>query len=233
MKLLTKSEVAKAQADVKKQEIDEGLKLARKVDNLREIKAQEEASLEKFRRETVSKINTEISLLDTKKSEVLKEVSTLEKARKKLMEPLDDEWKKIHVANLAIGEKVQNLNEKESLILKREKETRIAFKETNNLLAKTILKDERAAELLLKADRKSTQANTVLKNAKEIEAKALSFKKEVEKELVERDIQAAVRERSLDMRDINLKKKESSLEKEWELLEDRKAMVERRIKNKK
>lgn len=233
MKLLSKSEVAKAQADAKKREIDEGLKLARKVDNLREIKAQEEASLEKFRKDTVSKINEEITALTSQRDTLTSEVAQLKKERKKLMEPLDGEWEKIHEAKLDLSNRENLITSKEETISKQESITRSNLKESKDTLERSILKDERAADLLKSADDANKEATKALKNAKDVEAKALSSKEEVEKELAERDMAMAAKERGLEMRDANLKTKEADLEKEWALLEDRKAMVERRIKNKK
>lgn len=230
MKLLSKSEVTKAQADAKKREIDEGLKLARKVDNLREIRAQEEASLNKFRKEIVTKINAEISVLEKEKETITGEVSQLKRERRELMKPLETEWAGIHKANAELADREDNVAAMEISISKREKETKNANAKASDLLARTSLKDERTAKLLTDADKKAKQATTALQNAREVEAKALSLKKEVEKELAERDMAMAVKEREFEMRKENFKKKEVDLDREWVKLEDRKAMIERRIK---
>ncbi len=230
MKLLSKSEVAKAQADAKKREIDEGLKLARKVDNLREIKSQEEASLEKFRKERVAAINLELSELETKKETLIGENRQLERERKELLKPLDVEWENIHKGNAALAKREDAVSSREALVSEKEVKVQEKTQKTSKLLSDAILKDERTAELLKDADKASKEAHTTLKNAREIEAKALSLKKEVENELAERDRAMAVRERDFGFRNSSLEKRESDLEKEWKLLEDRKAMHERHIK---
>lgn len=82
MKLLSKSDVQKAKSLDRQREIDEGLKLARRVDALREIAAAEESSLAKFRIETIAKIHDEISILAAKRDELQIEAdSILENAR--------------------------------------------------------------------------------------------------------------------------------------------------------
>ena len=48
MRLMKKSDITKANAQAKKREIDEGVKLAKRIDGLRETLADEEQSLEKF-----------------------------------------------------------------------------------------------------------------------------------------------------------------------------------------
>ena len=63
MKLLKKSEINTLKAQERKAEIDQGLKLSRRVDVLRETAAQEEASLEAFRRSSIKAINEEIKQL--------------------------------------------------------------------------------------------------------------------------------------------------------------------------
>ena len=81
MKLLPKSDIAKAKSVDKQREIDEGMKLAKRVDSLREVAAAEEASLKKFRSETLGAINTEITANATKRDELTQEVQSLEERK--------------------------------------------------------------------------------------------------------------------------------------------------------
>lgn len=69
MKLLKKSEIAKAQAEDKRREIEEGLRISRKVDALRELWASEEQAFEKWR----TKILEEIKELSEKRDALKKE----------------------------------------------------------------------------------------------------------------------------------------------------------------
>ncbi len=91
MRLLSKQEINTHKALEKKQQIDEGVKLARKVDNLRELAADEDAALQKFRNETVAAINAEISTLSEHKIALMVEVSQLADARAAALKPIDAE----------------------------------------------------------------------------------------------------------------------------------------------
>ena len=71
IKLLTKQEINLRKANEKRLEIEEGRKLASRVDNLRELVAQEEASLASFRAKTVANIGAEIKKLEQEKQTVL------------------------------------------------------------------------------------------------------------------------------------------------------------------
>lgn len=230
MRLLPKSEIDKAKAAQQQRDVDEGLKLARRIDNLREVLAQEDANLQKFRRETVAKIGAEIAKLEQKKSTLTGEISHLNRERRQLMKPLDEEWGKIHKANAQIDKRRGELSSWEIIVSNRERDTKAAVKQAGEALAKAAIRDERTAELLEDADKASKKADSALKNAKEVEAKALALKEAVEKEFAERDMNMAARERGLDMREANIATSEAELAKEWELLEDRKKMFDRQIK---
>ncbi len=233
MRLLTKSEIDTAKAAEQKRNIDEGLKLARRVDNLREVAAEEEASLAKFRKEQTAKIHAELEKLYETKGTLIGEVSQLKRERKELMKPLDAELAKIYKENAQLEKKRDELTSKEIAISQREKGTKKALTLSADLLTKAALKDGRAADLLLDADTKAQEAIETLKNAREVEAKALDLKKEVEQELAERDMTMAAKERGLEMRDAALAESEAELAKGWVLLEDRRNMVEQRIKKQK
>ena len=95
MKLMSKKEVKTATAQNRKIEIDEGHKLAKQVTGIRETKAQEEASLEKFRSETVKNIQEELEPMQRELEDVKKEVVEAKKTRDELLVPLDAEWDEV------------------------------------------------------------------------------------------------------------------------------------------
>lgn len=95
LKLLTKKEVDVAKAKDRSREVAEGRKLAESVDRLREVRAEEEVSLEKFRQKSLTTIHNEITELSTKKDELVSEVSRLTSEAKALRIPLDSEWRRL------------------------------------------------------------------------------------------------------------------------------------------
>lgn len=82
LKLLKKSEVDRLKAQERQREIAEGMKIAGRIDALRRTQAEEEASLEKFRRETVEHINNEIVETIERLNLLKKEVAKLEEKKK-------------------------------------------------------------------------------------------------------------------------------------------------------
>ncbi len=233
MRLLSKSEIDKAKASEQKRTIDEGLKLARRVDNLREVASEEEASLAKFRKEQTAKINTELTSLYNSKETILGEISQLKRERRELMKPLDAELAKIYKENSQLDKKRDEIKSRESIVSQAEKATKDAIKQAANQLSRVVTKDKRASDLLVEASEKSEKAIAILKNAREVEAKALDLKKQVEQELAERDMTMAAKERGFEMRENVLAENEAELAKGWVLLEDRRNMVEQRIKKQK
>jgi len=81
VKLLPKSKLEEQKAKEKFQQQEEGLKLARKVDSLRELHAQEEEKIATWRNETLEAVGKEISDLLTVKEKLISEIGrlTLEK----------------------------------------------------------------------------------------------------------------------------------------------------------
>jgi chromosome segregation ATPase len=229
MRLLPKSEVSKAQATVKKQEIDEGLKLARRIDALRETHASEEASLNKFRTETVTRIHKEIEREEQKLADVIKKRDDARDERKNLLKPLTKEWAEVEKAK------------KEALMLKEEAETRVeiareheeqvkeATKRASDTLTRALAKEERIDKALKEADDNQKESEQVLKRARDIEASAIKLKEDMEAELLHRDQALAMRESGVTIREEHLSNGESELAKGWKLLEDRKATFERAI----
>lgn len=61
IRLLKKSEIDKIKSQERKRELDSGLTLAKRIDSLREIHAEEEKSLLNFRNKTVAEIQKEIN----------------------------------------------------------------------------------------------------------------------------------------------------------------------------
>jgi hypothetical protein len=77
MRLLSKQQVAAAKNSEKNREIQEGLKISRRVDALRELMANDEASLIKFRDESLSAVMQQIAEATTEKESIQGEVQQL------------------------------------------------------------------------------------------------------------------------------------------------------------
>lgn len=230
MKLLPKSEIAANKAAAKKSEIDEGQRLAKRIDAMRETLLNEEKSLEQFRSRTVALIHSEIEKENRILSDLRTEIRDLTVKRQELMVPLDSEWARVNEELEEISHQFQEIDKawksikdsdlevKEKL---REASATVKRAETTEAKAKEMLKN--ASELELKARNTSRQAVRKLASAEVLSEKVVS-------ELMERDKNLASRERDYTIREAQLLERESDIERDWKLLEDRKATFERHIK---
>ena len=89
MKILSKQEIAATKSSDRKREIDEGVKLARKIDLLRETAAKEGENLAKFREESLKILKKEIIELVTEKQKLSKEVGMLQEEKLKIRKVLE------------------------------------------------------------------------------------------------------------------------------------------------
>lgn len=83
MRLLDKKEITADSALERKRQIDEGLRLAKRIDALRQTELEEQAKLGKFRTETLKILKEEVDMLQAKKKALLKEIETLELIKNK------------------------------------------------------------------------------------------------------------------------------------------------------
>lgn len=84
MKLLDKPSISNLKALERKREIDEGAKLAKKIDTLRELSASEQTNLSRFRDETLKKVREEIDSAMGERDALAREVVSLKEERDNL-----------------------------------------------------------------------------------------------------------------------------------------------------
>lgn len=229
MKLLGKQDIAKLKASEKKRDIDEGLKLAKRVDSLREVHADEEASLEKFRHETLANITAEITERSHELSTITVEVAKARRARDEALKPLDDE------RNALAKERNDLIEErKQAEVVKAENDAREHKLNQLIKLARVVMehvkqRGERSAGLHLDATRDRTEASNLLAEAKSVQESALQFKSNVEAELAQRDMSVASTERRQTMRDEAQDKRERDLNARETALLDREQTLQRNL----
>lgn len=229
MHLLSKQEINTAKITERRQEIDEGVKLAKKVDALREVSAKEEANLSKFRSESLKQLKNDIEVLTRQKNVLQEELTRLEEDRKSLQKPLDNKWAEF-------WEKSEKLNSKE-----KEIEARIV-----QLDQKESLQIKSDYELSLKSDRlenyKSQIEKNLLDSIKVVEQAQLKLDKAQEKlekidilvekesaELLKREGQVAVEERNSRILRESLNQRELKLNHREKFINDKYATLERTI----
>lgn len=195
MRLIDKKEIAQHKSSERKQEIEEGVKLAKSVDSLRETLSKEQANLKKFRDETLKGISLETEGFKSKKETLVKEIQELESRRRLAEAPIDltNEWKKVEETRKDLLQRETNLISREILVQDLEKREKI------------VSDKEKEAEKFLEGARKSYQKTDDLRH--EMESK----KKEAELLIKEKSDHLESTEKDLVSRELLLKQQKTQL----------------------
>lgn len=230
MKLLSKSEIDKAKAKDRQAEIAEGLKLAKRVDSLREVAAEEETALKKFREETLKAFADDSLKAAKKRDDLLEEVRILEQKRKDALVPLDAEWEEVKTKRKELDNKADVLAEWEEELKSKEKSLMNTAREIQDseLRIKTLL--ERASTQENEAYRKLVDANIMLASAQKEEQRVLLFSKETEEKNKQIAEWLQKRGHAVFLKEEELRTYEIDLAKRLSKIVDREKTLERNIK---
>jgi hypothetical protein len=236
IRLLSKQEIHQRQAQEKHLVVSEGVKLAKRIDTLREIAANEESSLASFRNKTIKEINEQTQKAIMERDAVLSEVNSLREELAlgtqildKRANELNDYSNHLTALKIDLDKKISELETKEANLENairaiKEEEVRLAgrIEQINHLKEDTLAKH--------------LEAETSLAYARTVETTALSIKEKVENELYTRETEVASRERDVMIKEERIENTAKALrERELQLI-DREQTLERellRLKNKK
>lgn len=218
MRLLAKQQIEKDKSLEKRREIDEGIKLAKKVDKLREISAQEESNLKRFRDESIKVVKSEIDVLIVRKETLKSDVKELEELRILAQAPIDlkAEWGKVKTDKVEIEGWKRDLLSRESIVIVREATVE---SKTNDFFRR----DEELREKETLTNRYLTETKKAYDESDKTRAKADEYAKKTDKELDKRDRIIAAKEEELKYRENELE-----LEKE-KIAKDRKENTDERL----
>lgn len=104
-----KLDLDKARADERKQEIDAGISLAKRVDELRRLKDEEERRLNEWRDNTLKIVRKEVNDVIEQKNNLKGELETLRDERKELLKPLNKEWEEINKVKERLSKEKENI----------------------------------------------------------------------------------------------------------------------------
>lgn len=227
MKLQPKRSVAADLATQKKSQIDEGVRLASKIDILRETVVKEEGTLERFRKETTKRVQIEIDALIRDRDSLKSEVIGLNRQKAEALVPLDLEWDRLRQGQIQLFKDKEHLKdisdgldeEKRCLAQnKRDMEVETGrITDLKRVASENLVQSEKALESAHKeASRARDRAQTILKSA------------ELREKLVEeRETKTEALEASFSGREKKLLKYEQSLIDREKLLKDNYQTLER------
>lgn len=227
MRLLPKKEISVLQASKTKAEIDEGLKLARRVDSLREIVADEEASLASFRDATLKAIQADIKKVEQERNEVKGEVETLRSE-------LEQSTKQLDIRENAVKEREEALKQHQSALNERLGGLKTLLEEIKKLSTESGKYHRQCVSTVTLIDQVRLDTDVSLKEAQyylnlstDNYKSVCSLVEQVQAELKTRDIELASKERDATIRSEHLDVMSKSLHtKELQLI-DREQTLER------
>lgn len=232
IRLLTKSEIVKAKSKDRQTEINEGLKLAKKVDNLRELASSEETNLNKFRKETLANIQEEILTKSKERDELVTRVTDLEKRKEDALRPLTDELAELEKEKKSLADGKKELEELSVTLDK------LAIDLVGS--AKEIIDQEtRIKDMTERTETKLSNADTLEKDIIEKHGLATRTLENAEREASvtianakQREEWVTQREKATFKKEEELRNKEIDLAKDFIRLKDREATLERNLKRK-
>lgn len=233
MRLLPKSDILKAKATAKKQEIDEGVKLAQRIDGLRQVAATEEKNLQDFRTREVAKVHAEIAKERAVLDPLKKEVADLRKEKARGMQDVEKERTAISKANDRLQEREETCEKREKDAANILREAKAAEKRAQGIVAKATTKEDLATDKLAEAERLNKGAKEAHQVAEKAKTSALELKEKVHKELTHRDMMAASRERGITIKEERLAEERKQLDAEWVVFNDRREAFYRELKRNK
>lgn len=212
MQLLDKKTITQQKNLERKLEIDEGIKLANKVDKLRQTAAEEETKLYKFRDESIKQVKKEIQDLVDRKESLKTEVEVLDATRAALMEPLDESWKIYDAKKLELENIEIVLLEKRELLDSDTVEYQKSLADLKLEESRIAVKKEEINSLLTEAVTTRSTAKEELRSTREQSSKILENSEIREKEVMTRELNVASKERDIINKEEQLKKDRRELD---------------------
>ena len=215
MKLVDKLKIAEDKSKERAKEVQEGVKLAKSVDLLRETYASEQEKLRLFRDSTLKSIKSEIDILLPKKNALNQEITTLEQERIRLSAPVDltEEWNKVKRDRKELNVFKDDIVNRETTLISRELQVEATTKDFFE-------REEKIKEDRILADRYVSEANTKFNESESI--KSIAQK--------ERDIsnkQIRDEEERLRIKEVEILTKERDTENQRESNEQAKIEIEK------
>jgi len=211
IKLLPKKEIDRAKAMEREQFVKDGLVLAQRVDELRQVKATEEQKLKEWHENSIKVIQEDINKLSTEKNQLIIEIDNCREERKQLLKPLDKEWKELNQSKEELENKKielfisqeQHRQNKDILEEEKKKISEIVSRITKNESETLKLKEEMASLKVL--------AQKEYEIAREEHISQTNIQEKKNQELNQREEEYKVALKTIEIREQQVKDKESNL----------------------
>lgn len=230
MRLLQKSDIVKAKADAQRQTVDEGAKLARRIDRLREVSAQEEKSLDEWRKKTLEKFHGEIAEIARQLDEAKDALRLAIRDREEAMKPLTEEAEAIAESKSRLHELEAKLYQREVALSIAESEIEEVRKDIKDALIRAETREFEAQKAITRSFDARRDAEKALEEATKIQNEAENAKKSQEYEFALKTKELTERESVIQQRELQIEKDRVIIEEEKRRLDDRASTLERAFK---
>jgi hypothetical protein len=227
IKLLPKSKVQELKARETEREIKEGIKIATRVDNLRQTYSKIEQDLERYRITTLAAIGEEIAKEQKKFDSLTGKIRVLQEKFDRMkpdMEMKKGELKEFEKTLVAWDKKLQ---QREEVIIADELEIQEKNRKAKNSLERQEDNERITINHLISADKRDNEAKIHLQTAKNVEEKAYSDKKDIEAGLSLREFSIKTREEENFRKSMELDAREKELTIEKAQLKDQRETLQR------
>lgn len=227
LKILAPDEIAKAKSEERTREITEGLKISRKVDELRKLKAKEEQELELYRINSVRAMEEEFSALTSKKRDLLEELVQLQKKVDSLLPGIAFEREEIKKQKDALEKREVDLVKRENESSLKLVDISLALKKAEDTLARNRSNEQVSAFNLAAAQRKLENAKEIAKTAQENATLSRQEMQRKESNIASRLAELSRKEKLMEQREELNAAKEDELKHMEILLADQRKTLER------
>jgi exonuclease SbcC len=232
MRLLPKKEIKSAADEIRKREIEEGHKLAKQIAGIRQTKAEEEISLEKFRSETLKNIKAELEPLQRELEDTKKELEEARKIRTELLTPLDAEWEKVKKAKAEVERELEEALRASTMAQDERNQVKVELVKAERTNARLLTLEEVAQEarngaILLEREAKELReiADNTMRNANARESEALA-------NIAEEHRKLTMRAEALEINEAQVRKDQEEIARVKLQLEDERETLKRALKRK-
>ena len=229
IKLLPKNKIAENKAKQASREIQEGVKVATRIDGLRELWSKTENDFELYKTSTLARINEEIVTLKNKKDKLSGELKDMQSRYDSLMSDIATkrtELAKFEKGLVAWESKLEKREESASLA---EIDVAEALEKAENARIRNEDNERISANLVIQSQEKRVQAQNILDTAKNLRDTVENEKKDIEAGLALREYGIKTKEQELSSRELILINERKELESEQILLKDRQETLQRTL----
>ena len=211
MKLLSKQDISTLKTNERKMEIDEGVKLAQRVDKLRELSSIEQAKLSKFLDESLANVHLKIDESIVEHNDWLNKIESAKEQREILLQPLTVEWEEVNNAKEQLKQDRTVYEDSLSKLLTINAEN-ITQKEELDLENKRLDYERGSiAQIREEANADKEEAKRMFKTSRESAQQVKVAKEKTIKQLTQRELDVKNREREVELADGYNKRKETEL----------------------